>query len=118
MFQKSFYIPTLLGYCLILIEGALPPSLPHPDTSLGTRREPFPGRCCGPLNYHRSVKGVPRRMEQTKLDSAPGVASFGPVQDPCVGKFPWERVSPGEQQLCENILMLAQCFLAFKRVFS
>lgn len=57
-------------------------------------------------------------MEQTKLDSAPGVASFQPVQDPCVGTFPWERVSPREQQLCENTLMLAQCFLAFKRVFS
>lgn len=70
------------------------------------------------LKYPRSVKGVPRRREQTTLDSAPGVASFGPVQDPCAGTFPWERVSSGEQELCEDILMLAQSFLAFKCVFS
>lgn len=56
-------------------------------------------------------------MEKTKSDFTPGAASFGPVQDPCVGTFPWEHVSPREQQLCEDILMLAQSFLAFKCIF-
>lgn len=62
-----------------------------------------------------SFKGVPRRMEQTKSDSTPGVLSFElQVQDPCVAHFLGKDVSSGEQQ-CENI-MIAQNFLAFKCV--